>query len=389
MKKTAACRQTRRRRSQGFGTSLLVSFLFFQGCQPRRERPNVLLITLDTTRADHMGCYGYQRPTTPVLDRLAAESVVYTHAISTSSWTLPAHASLFTGKFTTSHGARYDTEGPLRLTDGIDGPENWKDYRARGLSPSETTLAEILKEAGYVTGAVVGGPWMKKVFGLDKGFDHYDDAQIRTVNGRLAGEVTSAALEWVEKESDHEFFLFLNYFDPHTPYSAPEPFTYQFFPDGEAPSNQEPSLEEMNNLYDAEILYMDHHIGRLLEGLERLGLFEHTLFIVTADHGELLGEHGKMGHGTSLYQEEIHIPLLVRYPYGEIPPERRDDPVQLVDILPLGFRTGGLDRARRCAGRSAPADRPSDRFRGLPSSVHGDGRGLAGTLRREPQVLLE
>ncbi len=270
-----------------------------------------------------------------MLDGLAEESVVYTHAIATSSWTLPAHASLFTGKFTASHGARYDSEGPLRLTDGIGGPENWSEYRARGLSPSETTLAEILKEAGYVTGAVVGGPWLKKVFGFDKGFDHYDDAQIHTVNGRLASEVTSAALQWIEKEADHELFLFLNYFDPHIPYSAPEPFTYQFFSGGEASLDEELSVEEMSNLYDAEILYMDHHIGRLLEGLKRLGIYEHTLFIVTADHGELLGEHDKRGHGTSLYQEEIHIPLFIRYPYGEVPPERRDDPIQLVDILPL------------------------------------------------------
>jgi arylsulfatase A-like enzyme len=332
-----------RRRPLWLAASLVFSSLLSQSCQSRRERPNVVLITLDTTRVDRMGCYGYQRQTTPVLDGLAAESVVYTRATATSSWTLPAHASLFTGRFTASHGARYDSEGPLRLTDGIDGPENWSDYRARGLSSGETTLAEILKEAGYTTGAIVGGPWMKKVFGLDKGFDHYDDAQIRSVNGRLASEVTSAALQWIEKEADHELFLFLNYFDPHTPYSAPEPFTYQFFPDGEVPSSQELSFEELSNLYDAEILYMDHHIGRLLDGLKRLGLYEHTLFIVTADHGELLGEHGKRGHGTSLFQEEIHIPLFVRYPYGEVPPERRNDPIQLVDILPLVL--GPLDLA--------------------------------------------
>jgi len=149
-------------------------------------------------------------------------------------------------------------------------------------------------------------------------------------------------LTWIENQQSQEFFLFLNYFDPHTPYSAPEPFTYQFFPDGQVPSSQELSFEEMSNLYDAEILYMDHHIGRLLDGLKRLGLYEHTLFIVTADHGELLGEHGKRGHGTSLYQEEIHIPFFVRYPYGEAPPERRLDPIQLVDILPLVLGQLGL-----------------------------------------------
>ena len=130
-------------------------------------RPNVVLITLDTARADHLGCYGYERNTSPNLDRMAAESVLYLDATSTASWTLPAHASLFTGKFTSSHGARYDAEGPLLLTSGIRGPKSWDKYRARGLSPEETTLAQLLGRSEYATGAVIAGPWMKRVFGLD------------------------------------------------------------------------------------------------------------------------------------------------------------------------------------------------------------------------------
>ena len=129
------------------GLAGLSSSLFVTGCAKpaKMERPNIILIVLDTTRLDHLSCYGYHRNTSPNLDRLAAESVIYTQAIAPSSWTLPSHASLFTGKFTSSHGARYDSSGPLRLVDAIKGPEDWKIYRARGLPQNEVTLASILK----------------------------------------------------------------------------------------------------------------------------------------------------------------------------------------------------------------------------------------------------
>src|SRR5262245_24928412 len=134
----------------------------------RDERPNVILITLDTTRADHLGCYGHARNTSPELDRLAAESEVFTQAYATSSWTLPAHASLLTGKYPSSHGADADPQGALRLTDAIAGDPGWSDYRVRGLASDETTLAAALAERGYRTGAVVAGPWLERVFSLDK-----------------------------------------------------------------------------------------------------------------------------------------------------------------------------------------------------------------------------
>ena len=302
-------------------------------------RPNVVLMTLDTTRADHLGCYGYGRDTSPNLDRLADEAVVHERAYSTTSWTLPAHASLFTGKFTTSHGARYDAEGPLRLTSGIDGPEVWDNYRARGLSRGETTLASVLSEAGYATGAVVAGPWMKAVFGLGLGFDHYDDEDIHSVSGRLAEEVTDAALGWIDGlelsgPDGAPFFLFLNYYDPHSPFGAPEPFTFEYLPP-ERRSRQ--ALNERANwvdLYDGEIKYTDLHVGRLFDGLRERGAWDDTLVIVTADHGELFGEHGLWGHGESLSQEEIHVPMIVRYP-GSRGAGRSDVPIQLVDVPAL------------------------------------------------------
>ena len=289
-------------------------------------------MTLDTTRRDRLGFYGYSRSTSPNLDALAERSVVFDRAVAASSWTLPSHASIFTGMFPSSHGADYDPEGPLRLTEAIEGPEEWAEYRAAGLSPTATTLALLLSEQGYQTGAVVGGPWMKRIFGLDRGFETYDEEGIGDVNGRLASEVTTAGLEFLET-TESPFFLFLNYFDPHGPYEAPAPFGGSF---GQEPSDR----------YDEEILYMDHHIGRLLGEMKK-GLFEDSLILVTADHGELLGEHGEMGHGASLFEEEIRVPFLVKYPGDEVSPGRSGEPVHHVDVLPLVLERLGLSPSRR------------------------------------------
>lgn len=300
----------------------------------RESHPNILLITLDTTRADRLGCYGYDRDTSPRIDALAEESVVHTRAVSTSSWTLPAHASLFTAKFPTSHGALYDPEGPLILTSAIEGPASWDRYRARGLAPDETTLARLLHDHGYRTGAIVGGPWMKRVFGLDAGFEHYDDDGIDTVVGRLAQDLTDRAIEWITLHRQEPQFLFLNYYDPHGPYGPPEPFGSRYLDaDLRAADPQDPDL--VRAMYDAEIAYMDHHIGRLFDEIRKLGLWEDTWIVVTADHGELLGEHGRFGHGYYLTEPELHIPLIVKYPgpaNGRTDEEAR---VQLTDILPM------------------------------------------------------
>ncbi len=308
--------------------------LGFAACRARLETPHVVLITLDTTRRDRLGFYGYSRKTSPRLDELAARSVVYDRAVAASSWTLPSHASIFTGKFPSSHGADYDPEGPLRLTQAIEGPSEWSEYRASGLSTSEETLALWLQGQGYETTAVVGGPWMKRVFGLDRGFEKYDDEGIGDVNGRLASEVTASALEIVETRSDRPLFLFLNYFDPHGPYEAPAPFGGTFGP-------------EPSDRYDEEILYMDHHIGRLLDGLTTRGIFDDSLILVTADHGELLGEHGKMGHGATLFEEEVRVPFLVKYPRDEMSPGRIASPVHHIDVPSLVLERLGVRAERR------------------------------------------
>ena len=315
----------------------------------RSTLPNILLITLDTTRFDRLSCYGYSLPTSPNLDALAAESVLYTRAYSTSSWTLPAHASLFTGKLVSSHGAQKDPTGPLKLSAGIQGNKDWDQLRARGLSVDETTLAQILKQVGYDTSAVVAGPWMKKVFGLNRGFDYYDDNDIKKVSGRAAPEVTRNALHWLRSRDNAPFFLFLNYFDVHTPYVLPERDARMFMPEGGpdayreytdhmfSPAEERPAgyREFANYMYDAEIRYMDKYIGKLFDMMKSIGMYDNTMIIVTADHGEMMGEHGRRGHGKSLFEPEIHIPQFVKYPEGEVAHSVFDARTLVVDILPL------------------------------------------------------
>ena len=338
-KQYSKCCLTRRKIiKSGLYTALglsLTEIFALSGCgkKPSPDRPNIILVTLDTTRADHLSCYGHIRKTTPNLDKLAEESIVYTKAIAPSSWTLPSHASLFTGKFTSSHGAKYDPDGPFFLSDALEKNPSYKKFRACGLAQDEEPLAAILKKNGYQTAAVVAGPWLKKVFGLAKGFDYYDDSKITRLNGKTANLVTDSALNWLKESHKKEFFLFLNYFDPHEPYMPPREFLEKMIPN--RPLSSMTRLQADKIRYDAEILFMDHQISRLIQKLKNMGIYDNTWVIVTADHGELLGEHGKFRHGFYLYQEEIHIPLILKYPAGEVSPSRTDVMVQLNDVFAM------------------------------------------------------
>jgi arylsulfatase A-like enzyme len=323
----------------------LAALLAGTGCSrdSAPERPNVLLITLDTTRVDHLGAYGYARATSPNLDRLASEAIVYENAYSTSSWTLPAHASLFSGKFPSSHGARRDRDGPLILADAVNAPES---TRARGMSPRERTLATLLRAEGYATAGVVAGPWLMRPFGLASGFDSWDDENV-VMGGRPAREVTDRALAWLEAEPREPFLLFLNYFEPHAPYAPPAAFAQAFLPPGVRPSTRD--ARQARDLYDAEILYMDFELGRLLDALRERDLYARTLVVVTADHGELLGEHEQWGHGQALWEPLVRVPLIVKPAGTERAAQRRDERVSLVDVLPLILRELRLD-----PGETAP-----------------------------------
>jgi arylsulfatase A-like enzyme len=327
--------------------------LLAAGCHEpgARSRSNVLLVTLDTTRADRLGVYGHARPTSPNLDALASEAIVFERAYSTSSWTLPAHASLFTGKYPASHGARHDPQGPLVLADEIDVPPS---VRARGISPGERTLADVLASHGWATGAVVGGPWLLRVFGLGAGFGFYDDQGMQDNLGRRATEITDRALAWLA-ETPEPFFLFLNYFDPHFPYLPPPAFARRFLPPGVRPDPH--ALRQAPSLYDAEIRYTDEELGRVFRWLRQQGLWERTLVVVTADHGELLGERGDWGHERWLWEPLVRVPLLVK-PAGPSRPGRREtEPASLVDVLPLVLRELGLAAPDGVQGEPPPASR--------------------------------
>jgi len=349
----------------------------------KSERPNLLLITLDTTRADHLGSSGYERDTSPSLDLLASEGEQYLNAVTNSSWTLPSHASLFTGKHPREHGARSHILGTHSLM--------WNFF---GLPPGELTLAERLLLLGYRTGAVVAGTMVSAEFGFSQGFDYYDQPrnsltasslEAKVFGDRSGEEVTDLALEWLD-DSRRPFFLFLNYFDPHWPFTPPDALA-GIWSDGDAAeiSNDDYDLiwrdvmtdkrdlseserQAMVALYDAEILAMDRAIGRLLDALKASDDYDQTMIVVVSDHGESFGEHRTVDHGVSLYEEQLRAALIVKYPKmdGRYPPGQRfDHRVDLLDTHATILRELGL-----ATGPDGPVDVPPElQARGIPA--HG------------------
>ncbi|MDP3938060.1 MAG: sulfatase [Deltaproteobacteria bacterium] len=316
-----------------------------------RPRPDVILITLDTTRADHIGAYGYTRNITPSIDRFAADATLFTRAHSTASWTLPAHASIVTGKYPTSHGAHFDVDRPdANLGEALEG-EMFRQMTVNRLGSDQLTMAELLGEAGYRTAAFVGGPFLEPVFGVLQGYD-LKDAEIRTIGGRPADELTDRAVSWLrEVPREQPVHMLVNYFDPHGPYEPPP--GYDDLPLARVPL--EPAapgraggpapaipLGPLIDRYDGEIRFMDSQFGRLLAALRLLGRYDGALVIVVADHGESFGEHGMMEHGRWLYSEVIHVPLIIRYPGGRRAGESDSSLISVVDLLPLVSAETGL-----------------------------------------------
>lgn len=295
---------------------------------------NVVLISLDTTRADRLSCYGYPRPSTPNIDSVAREGVLFDLALTPVPLTLPAHSSMLTGTYPPIHGAR--------------GNEGFR------LAEYNVTLAETLRDAGYETAAFVGGFPMAALFGLNQGFDTYDDqlgeaSNKRHYNERSAGEVSQPAMAWLDRHWKAPFFLFLHYYDPHTPYAPPAAYAAAY-PD---------------DLYAGEIAYVDSAVGQVLDKLRRLGRYEDTLIVIAGDHGESLGEHGETTHGYFAYQGTMRVPLIVKPPRGARG-RRVEEAVSLVDIVPtvlgqLGLRAPpgvqGSDLGRCLAGKSGPVRR--------------------------------
>lgn len=333
---------------------------------PGADQPNVLLIVMDTVRADHTSLYGYERDTTPNLKKLSEEATLYSNAIAAGDMTLTSHASLFTGMYAIQHGAHYD---PPYSREG------------RPLADEFNTLAEILSENGYLTiGVVANYVYLRHAFGLDQGFQYYDERMpvfflgrtrpyylrrgIRNFLTRFASpfdydrlwssaeEINRKVFALLDKakRDGHRFFLFVNYMDAHDPYYPPPPFD-QLYPGKDesftsahyyalkrAVAKLERRITERErrhllSQYDGGIAYLDFHIGRLITRLKELGLYENCLIVITSDHGEAFGERGIVGHGASVYQDQVRVPLVIKYPNV-----RRkavvDEVVSTVDIMP-------------------------------------------------------
>ena len=288
--------------------------------RPSAEGAPVVVISIDTLRADHLPAYGYRAVRTPHLDALASEAVVFENAYTHCPLTLPAHASLLTGLLPPEHGVR-----------------NNIGYR---LDPGHATLAGLLKARGYATGAALSSYVLRRTTGLDAGFDLYAD--VATAAGTKAtGDVqrpgpqtVKVALDWVRGVRDRPFLLFVHLFEPHSPYAPPEPHRSRY-----------------GATYDGEVAAADAAVGELLAGLREMGVYERSVVVLLSDHGEGLGDHGEAEHGILLYREALHVPLMLRLPGRARAATREPAPAGLRDVLPTLARLVGLPVPAAGGGR--------------------------------------
>ena len=283
-----------------------------------RSPPNVLLITIDTVRADHVGCYGYSKIHTPTLDSLAHDGILFERAISQVPLTWPSHTAILTGTYPFQNGVQ--------------------DFTGQPLDPRFRSVAQAFKKNGYRTGAVVSAYVLDRVWGLARGFDFYDDAfapeefQKKDIGlvDRKASESVTRALRWLKSErtaSRQPFFFWLHLYDPHSPYDPPEPFRTQY----------------RDHLYNGEIAYADHELGRLIAWLKSNQLYNSTLIVALSDHGESLGEHGEQEHGFFVYNSTVLIPLIVKPPAGSgVRPGRIAAPVETTSVAPTLLELTGV-----------------------------------------------
>src|SRR6266850_923243 len=330
---------------------LLALPLALAGCGDS-ARPNILLIIVDTARADRFPFDGYARPTAPNLQVIAREGAVYTHAFSPAPWTVPAHASLFTGQYPSLH--RTDC-GSLRLQD-----------RA-------VTLAETLRDAGYRTVGHTANPWLGTEYNFQQGFDTYGETwrEVREpsedTGAGLTNDKVLRFLRWRADTPDarkQPFFLFINYFEPHLPYHPPEPERSRFLRPGVDPERVKylshlghpnemryivglsdltgDDMAILNDLYDGEIAYADRRAGEVLSLLREQGILDQTIVAVAGDHGENIGDHHMMDHKLSVHDTLLHVPLLLRYPPRIRPGQSIDAEVQMHDLYPTLLGLAGV-----------------------------------------------
>jgi len=288
------------------------------------RKPNVLVVSIDTLRADHVGSYGYAAAQTPSLDALAARGLRFAQATTVAPLTLPAHASLFTGTFPTFHGVR----------------DNGQFY----VGEEQTTLAEVLKGQGYRTGGFVGAFVLDRRWGIAQGFDTYFDnfdlSKYELAAGidaaqRPGNEVVDQALAWLRQDSTQPFFAWVHLYDPHSPYAAPEEYASRF-------------PRTLQGAYDAEVAFADAQLGRLLDALGDARA--RTLIVVTGDHGESLGDHQEQQHGFFVYDATTQVPLVIAGP--GIPPRAHADQVRIVDIMPTVLEAAGVPVPPAVQGKS-------------------------------------
>ena len=314
----------------------LASSLWLNGCSRRsRKKPNLIIISIDTLRADHIGCYGYQRPTSPAIDKFASEALLFEDVMSTSPWTLPAHGSLLTGLYPNRHGLKsYDNTMPggIRM------------------------LADILKESGYATAAVVNSHCLSTRYGFNQGFDAYAYLK-EVVFQRGPSKVGEEGIKRLRSRPDRPFFLFLHYFDVHSDYSSLPYYEQQFVRPYNGIANgssrqlsahcigeitfDQAAADHLIDLYDAGIRQMDDGIDALLKSLKSQKLLDDSILIITSDHGEEFLEHGGVLHSQTQYQELLHIPLIIKGP--GIPKSKRiKSVVSLVDVVPTVLSLLGI-----------------------------------------------
>jgi arylsulfatase A-like enzyme len=318
-----------------FALIIYILFLYYHN-----SRPNIIVIVLDATRPDHLSCYGYNNIRTPNIDNIARKGIKFTNALSTSCWTVPAISSLFTSLYPISHGCHAEH---------------------LYLQERNLTLAEILRQAGYFTAGFISNGWLHSRFGFNQGFQLYDD-KVNEANKieRNAINTNKAIKAQLRNGVKKPFFLFVHYIEPHIPYFS-HPSNQLSTPEEENIIKESLSRQmklgqgpspELINLYDGEIAFLDYHIGELLKFLNEKDMLKNTIIILTADHGEFLGEHDLLTHCFALYDQVLKVPLIISYPTAFPQNETCHQLVSINDILPTILDACGIKFDGEIAGKS-------------------------------------
>jgi len=313
-------------RPTGWIAVLVLVLILVGGCTTEQPPPSIVLITIDTIRADHLGCYGYSRDTSPVLDRFAADAILIEKVVAPMATTLPTHVSILTSTTTVRHGVQ-------------------SNFEVLGESAKLTTFAEILGRLGYTTAAFVSATPLKKHTGIQRGFDSFNEPE---ETQRPADETTDRVLAWLHELPEGPYFVWVHYFDPHVPYRPPAPYDEMFMDYDEAAELlrsrgvsrwEDRRLRQQLNLYDGEIRFLDEQIGRLFEGLRERGDGDWPAVVLTGDHGEGLGQHNWLRH-SQIFNEQLLVPLILRLPgHEERAGGRVTDLASPLDILPTLIET--------------------------------------------------